>query len=223
MIKLSRAADAKFFYVSALILIPCVFLCVARYESGSSLALEFLAVLVVMLLGSFVEIPVYTLPTARPKYTERELALIKKMFGVVVEGGMKGKNSVVTLNIGGFVLPVAFSAYLLRKCPPLEVATLTLLIIILTYFISEMTGGVGVTVPSYVGIFAIPLGFLLCQENAAPLIFTSAILGILVGVVFRILALEEEDEGSAFLSVGGAGNFPAIFIIGLLSLLISCF
>jgi len=220
--KFSRAADARFLYTSALILLPCALFCIAKYGSGSSLELKFLTVLIAMLLGSFIEVPVYTLTTKSPKFTEKELELLKKIFGVVTaEGGGKKQSSTVTLNLGGFFLPVAFSIYLMRECPALEVATLTLLITVITFFISETTGGVGVVVPSYAGIFAIPMGFILCRESAAPLIFTSATLGIILGVTFKLLSLKEGEESSPLLSIGGAGNFPAIFIIGLLTLLVA--
>lgn len=224
-LKFSRAADARFLYTSALILLPCALLCIVKYGSGSSLELKFLTVLIAMLLGSFIEVPVYTLTTKSPKFTEKELELLKKIFGVVTAegGGGRKHSSTVTLNLGGFFLPVAFSIYLMRECPVLEVATLTLLITVITFFISETTGGVGVVVPSYAGIFAIPMGFILCRESVAPLIFTSATLGIILGVTFKLLSLKEGEEGSPLLSIGGAGNFPAIFIIGLLTLLVACF
>ncbi|MHC1580048.1 MAG: DUF1614 domain-containing protein [Candidatus Alkanophagales archaeon] len=54
------------------------------------------------------------------------------------------------------------------------------------------------------------------------MIFASATLGIILGVAFKLLSLREGEEGSPLISIGGAGNFPAIFIMGLLTLLITC-
>jgi len=135
----------------------------------------------------------------------------------------------VTLNMGGFIIPLFFSFYLLLSYSALllEVAMSVLLMTLFSYMLSEVKAGVGITVPSYVGIFAIPLGFILAaplelplETTARLLIFAPAIFGILLGVLIRLVTLPKEKVGSAFFNIGGIGSFHSIYLISLLALLI---
>ena len=227
MRKIVNKPDLKLFVFYGIILIPTFFLC---YERN----LPFFFVIVVMLLTSVIEIPIYKFRTKKPGYSELEAMRIGEFYGVPVLEEMQEDNervykTTVTLNMGGFIIPLFFSFYLLISYPAflLEMVMSLLLMTIFSYMLSEVKGGVGIVIPSYVGIFAIPLGLILVAPVGLPvdniagvLIFVPAIFGILLGMLIRLAALSEEKEGSAFFNIGGIGSFHPIYLISLLALLI---
>ncbi|MCK4476028.1 MAG: DUF1614 domain-containing protein [Methanophagales archaeon] len=227
MRKIVNKPDLKLFVFYGLVLIPTFFLC---YERN----LSFFFVIVAMLLTSVIEIPICKFRTRKPEYSKLEAMCIGEFYGVPIAEEMQEDNeraykTRVTLNMGGFIIPLFFSFYLLLSYPTLllEVAMPILLMTIFSYMLSEVKGGVGIVIPSYVGIFAIPLGLVLAAPLGLPLesiarllIFVPAIFGILLGMLIRLATLPEEQVGSAFFNIGGIGSFYSIYLISLLALLI---
>ena len=227
MRKIVNKPDLKRFVFYGLVLIPTFFLC---YERN----LSFFIVIVAMLLTSVIEIPIYKFRTKKPGYSEAEAMRIGEFYGVPVTEEMQKDNertykTTVTLNMGGFIIPLFCSFYLLisYRAFLLEAVMSLLLMTIFSYMLSEVKGGVGIVIPSYVGIFAIPLGLILAASLELPLeniagvlIFVPAIFGILLGMLIRLATLPEEKVGSAFFNIGGIGSFHSIFLISLLALLI---
>jgi uncharacterized membrane protein len=229
MRRIVNEPDLKLFVFYGLLLIPTFFLCC---EKGN---LPFFFVVAVMLLTSIIEIPVYRTRTKKPEYSEREAMRMGEFYGVPVaeemqKDGERMYKTRITLNLGGFIVPLFFSALLLlRACksyhaPVLEVAIAVLLMTLFSFMLSEVKGGVGIIVPGYVGIFAIPLGLVIAPEElrnvAELLIFAPAIFGILLGILIRLATLRKEEVGSAFFNIGGIGSFPSIIHISFLALLI---
>ena len=93
--------------------------------------------------------------------------------------------------------------------------------------VSEVKGGVGILVPNYVGLFAIPIGPILAppglpiDQIAMVLIFVPAIFGILIGMLVRLITLRKEEVGSAFFNIGGTGSFYTVYLISFLTLMIA--
>ena len=222
----------KSFVFYGLLLIPTFFLC---YENN----FVFFVVLIAMLLTSVIEIPVYVFITKKPEYSDKEAKCMGEIYGVPVleemqsDSGMSYKTR-ITLNLGGFIIPVSFTFYLVfafcqvgsYPLPLLELTMCSFLIVLFTYMLSVVKGGVGILVPNYVGIFAIPLGFVLAPSGlpiaavAGLLIFVPAIIGIIVGMLILLVSRPIEEEGSAFYNIGGIGSFHTIYLISFLALLI---
>ncbi len=199
----------------------------------------FFIVIIAMLLTSVIEIPVLSIRTKKPGYSEKEAICIGEIYGVPIVEEMQRNNerrykTRITLNMGGFIIPLFFSSYLMfyaylmksYPLPLLEVAMSTILMTLFSYMLSEVKGGVGIIVPNYVGIFAIPLGLILAPsglplENIAGLlIFAPAIFGILFGMLITLITLPKEEVGSAFFNIGGIGSFHSIYLISFLALII---
>jgi uncharacterized membrane protein len=136
--------------------------------------------------------------------------------------------------MGGFIIPVCFSFYLLLSFKPtesyslplLEVAMATILMALIVYMVSEVKGGVGIVIPNYAGLFAIPLGFLLAPPElpleliVEVLIFVPAIFGILLGMLITLITMHREELGSAFFNLGGIGSFYTAYLISFLALVL---
>ena len=235
MRKIVNKPQVKPLVFFGLLLIPTVFLCCEKAFDERSV---FFIVLLVMLLTSIIEIPVYTVRTKKPEYSEKEARCLGEIYGVSIVEEMETDTerrykTRITLNMGGFIIPLFFSFYLLLffdmesyPLPLLEVTMTTLLMTLISYMLSEVKGGVGIIVPNYVGIFAIPLGLILAPSGlplakiAELLIFAPAIFGILLGMLITLITLPREEVGSAFFNIGGIGSFYTIYLISFLALII---
>ncbi|UZE92758.1 MAG: DUF1614 domain-containing protein [Methanosarcinales archaeon] len=209
------------------ILPPLLYLCYTG-EIGSALGLDsylLFVLLVAMLVFSVLEIPVFRLKTRKPNYTGGEARLLGELYSVPVEeelstGSPSVYNTKITLNIGGFVLPLLLAFYVVSLAPFLETLSVALIMILSTHFLSRLEAGVGIIVPSYVVLISIPFALILAPGNVGSVILVGGVLGILIGMMTLLYPIE---EGSAFLNLGGVGSFEAIYITVLLAVILSFF
>ena len=236
MRKIVNKPQAKPLVFYGLLLIPTLFLCCDQNVGRSTI---FFIVILAMLLTSVIELPIHTMRTKKPDYSEREARAIGGIYGVPIVEEMqtdaeKRYKTRITLNLGGFIIPLLFSFYLLFSLnqmesyplPVLEVTMATLLMTLISYMITEVKGGVGIIVPNYAGLFAIPIGMILAPSGlpleliVEVLIFVPAIFGILLGMLITVITLPREEVGSAFFNLGGIGSFYTIYLISFLALII---
>lgn len=130
---------------------------------------------------------------------------------------------IVAMNVGGGLVPVAFSMYLLshNPLPPLIVALAIGLQSVICYLASRPVRGVGIGMPLLVApLSAALIAMLLLPEHSAPLAYICGTLGVLVGAdILRLGAVRE--LGVPVASVGGAGTFDGIFITGIVAALLA--
>lgn len=236
MRKIVNKPQVKPLVFYGLLLIPTVFLC---YDGNFGKNSVFFVVILAMLLTSVIEVPILRVRTKKPDYSDKEARCISEIYGVDIVEEMqadaeKRYKTRITLNLGGFIIPLLFSFYLLLffnpmesyPLPLLEVAMATVLIALISYMVSEVKGGVGIIVPNYVGLFAIPLGLMLAPSElpltliTEVLIFVPAIFGILLGMLITLVTLPKDEVGSAFFNIGGIGSFYAIYLISFLAQII---
>jgi len=236
MRKIVNKPQVKPLVFYGLLLVPTVVLCGSQDFEKS---FGFFIVVLAMLLTSFIEIPILMIRTKKPEYSEHEARCISELYGVpVLEELQKDPErryrTRITLNMGGFIIPFVFSLYLLRffdpaneyALPLLEIGLITLLVALITFMVTEVKAGVGIIVPSYAGLFAIPLGLLLAPPDlplalvARLLIFVPAIFGILLAMAIALVTLPRREVGSAFFNLGGVGSFYSIYLISFLAFLL---
>ncbi len=150
-------------------------------------------VLLVSLLGSYVNIPLFSLPAA-------------------------SGPTVVAINVGGGLLPVVLSLYLfvrsgLRKRMLLGTAVVSVLV----YHLARIVPGAGVAVPMLVPpLAAAGIALLLAFRRAPPVAYVAGSMGTLIGADLlnlpRIAAV-----GAPVVSIGGAGTFDGIFLTGIVA------
>jgi uncharacterized membrane protein len=83
--------------------------------------------------------------------------------------------------------------------------------------------GIGIALPILIpSIAAGVVALLLARRQAAPLAYVSGSLGTLVGT--DLLNLDKlQGLGAPVASIGGAGTFDGIFLVGILAVLIASF
>jgi uncharacterized membrane protein len=180
-----------------------------------------------ILFTSLIEVPILRIRTKRPNYTKDAAELIREIYDVPVEEEMPDAltyNSSVTLNVGGFILPILLAAYIiLSSSVVLEIIIVSLVMIIATYMLSEIRNGIGVIVPAHVSLSAPLIAFIVAPSEAiAAVILASGVIGISIGIIARLFGMKE-DEGSAFFNIGGVGSFDAVYVCVILSMLASFF
>jgi len=180
-----------------------------------------LAVLLGTLLGSAVNLPVAEL---RPEAMVTEKVV--NFFGMryVVPVVEQWPRTVIAVNVGGAIIPVVVSIYLLVK-NKLYVRGL-IAVAIVTFVVHELAypvRGIGISVPTLVPpIVAAVAAMILAWRDAPPLAYIAGCLGTLIGA--DLLNLDKiQGLGAPIASIGGAGTFDGIFLTGIFAVLLSPF
>ena len=132
-------------------------------------------------------------------------------------------RTLVAVNVGGGVIPVAFSVYLFTH-NPLGVIDLVLgtgVVVLVSHLASRPVPGRGINIPILVApIAAAAVALMLEPENSAPLAYIAGTLGVLIGA--DLLRLRDVLRlGAPIASIGGAGTFDGVFITGIVAVLLA--
>jgi uncharacterized membrane protein len=168
-------------------------------------------ILFLMLVGSLVNIP---LTKRRLVYSEKS-----NFFGFFKETKISGEG--IFINLGGGVIPFLLSIYFLSKVPLEPVLIAAILMIVVCNFYSRVVPGRGISIPLLIPpVFSVFFALILSPQFVAPTAFISGVFGILIGA--DILNLRKVQRLSpSFLSIGGAGVFDGIFLVGIVSAILA--
>jgi uncharacterized membrane protein len=128
--------------------------------------------------------------------------------------------TVLAVNVGGAIIPVCLSLYLLVKHRLFLLGALgTLLVAAVCHFLAQPVAGFGIALPIFVPIIATAIiAIALSRRRAAPLAYISGSLGVLIGADLLNLGAVQ-SLGAPVASIGGAGTFDGIFVTGLMAVL----
>jgi len=133
------------------------------------------------------------------------------------------ERTVIAANVGGCVVPILFSLYLLMS-GAVEIAPALLgigIIAAASRFLSTPIYGIGIGMPLIVApVLAVLVALLLGAEHRAPLAYVAGTTGVLIGA--DLLRLPDVARmGAPMASIGGAGTFDGIFLTGVLAVLLA--
>ncbi|SRR5712691_5006227 len=156
-------------------------------------------VLLLSLVGSHFNIPLYSVT-------------------VPVEPGV----TVVAINVGGALLPLLLSLYLLfhfRMYVRMLVGVVVVAVIV--HGLARIVPGVGIAVPMFIPpLVAAGVGLILSFRRAPPVAYVAGSMGTLIGA--DLLNLPRVAElGAPVVSIGGAGTFDGVFLTGIIAGLIT--
>lgn len=164
-----------------------------------------------MLIASAINIPL----------TKKKMVYVEEptFFGLFRTPKLRASG--IAINLGGAVIPILLSIYFLSKVPLEPVLIATLLMILVSKILARPVPGRGIAIPAIIPpIFAVLFAWSLAPQFMAPCAFISGVLGILIGA--DILNLRKARKiGPGLLSIGGAGVFDGIFLIGIISALLA--
>ncbi len=187
-----------------------------------------LAVVLLMLLGSFVTIPVYRIRRDIIRVPQDD----SSVFDVCVPcASGQVWDTTISLNLGGAVIPLCVSLYMVYQAIQITgtflffmVCAGITIVAIITFVSTRLLAFTGIQVPLLIpGLTALLAGLLLAGGiglTAAVTAFVSGVIGVLLGGnianLYRIKDLETRE-----VSIGGAGTFGSVFICCMLPALIA--
>ncbi len=176
--------------------------------------------LLVTLAGSMINLPLFSVRAEAPAEEPAEERL-RRFFGLPSQP-FTGRT-IVAVNVGGAVTPVAFSLYLIAHNPldPAQIVLAVGAVAAIAFLTSTPLPGVGISMPFLVApLAAAAVAVLLSPDHAAPLAYIGGTVGVLVGAdLLRLGAIRK--LGAPVASIGGAGTFDGIFLTGLLAVLLA--
>ena len=171
------------------------------------------------LMGSLINIPVYHKEIEYYEAVDEFTSIFTRFFGIKVPLVQK---RIIALNLGGAILPGLLCLYLLFRVDLNSVVMATGVTTIFSYLLSRPVKGVGIVIPAFIPPIIAALAALIFadRESAPAVAYISGVLGILIGA--DLLRLHQIKRlGLSFLSIGGAGVFDGIFIVGIIAVLLA--
>jgi len=207
-----------FIFLALLILIEIGVLGYAYQRLGIKQRYAF-ALLLLSLLGSYVNIPVYQLPP-ETLYRGGQVTF----FGVrhVIPFVTNWPGTIIAVNLGGAFIPAVLSIYLLVKNRLFFRGPLSIFIVAaIVHQVAHPVRGMGIAEPIFMPpLAAAGAALLISRRFAAALAYISGSLGTLIGA--DLLNLKNlQGLGAPVASIGGAGTFDGIFMTGILAVLLA--
>jgi uncharacterized membrane protein len=174
-----------------------------------------IGVLLLSLLGSYINIPIAYLP-------ERNIttAAVVTYFGIpyVIPLVRAAPATVLAVNVGGAVIPTVLSLYLMARNHLYRLSLGGIALVACACFLlAKPEPGLGIAEPIFVPTLVTALvAVTLSRRHAGALAYICGSLGTLVGADLLNLG-KIRGLGAPVASIGGAGTFDGIFVIGLLS------
>ncbi len=205
-------------FLTLLILIEVNVLAYAYQKMGINRHYIF-ALLLLSLLGSYVNIPIYQLPAE-----EIRSGGMVSFFGVpyVIPLVTEWPGTVIAINLGGAVIPTIISFYLIIKNRLFLYGLLgTAIAAVIFHRLAHPVPGVGIAVPVLVpAIVALVIALFFSWQRAPALSYIVGTLGTLIGADLTNLG-KLQGLGAPVASIGGAGTFDGIFLTGILAVLLA--
>ena len=170
------------------------------------------------LFGSAINLPLVRITAEAPAEPPPPLPAWLQPLQIPFEG-----TTLIAVNLGGCIIPVAFSAYLMahNPLPFIEILSAIAIVSLVSYRLSRPIPRLGIAMPVLVAPFTAALTALLINaEHAAPLAYISGTLGVLIGADLLRLG-DIRKMGTPLASIGGAGTFDGIFITGIVAALLA--
>ncbi len=169
------------------------------------------------LIGSFINIPIAELGPQQMISGEIDFYGMHYVIPLVNPAG-----TIIAVNVGGAVIPVLLSIYLLAKYDLWGRGLLaTAIVTVICHHLATPVRGVGIAEPVFVPPIATAItAVLISRQYAGPLAYISGSLGVLIGADLLNLG-KVQGLGAPVASIGGAGTFDGIFLTGVIAVLLA--
>jgi len=193
------------------------------FERTGFTRLQFLVILGVALLGSYIDIPIWRFKQTKPTVVIQEVRAFWVTYRIP-QYVRQQVNTVIAVNVGGAMVPLVVTAILLHEHPDIWLGALvaTLLTAAVVHLVAQVVEGVGIVAPTFLPpiaavFFSLPFG----MTDLAITAYIAGTLGTLIGADLSNLRKVAEQGGAHVASIGGAGKFDGIFLTGIVAVLIA--
>lgn len=170
------------------------------------------------LVGSVINIPI-----SRRKVVYEQQAQPSFPFSLFYYIPPRVREQVLAVNVGGALVPTGFSIYylLLTRAPIWQTVVATIVVAVIAKLVARPRPGIGIVMPVLVPpLLAVALALLLARHNAPPVAYVSGTMGTLIGAdLLNFPAIRR--LGPHMVSIGGAGVFDGIFLVGIVAALLA--
>lgn len=193
------------------------------FEKIGFTRLEFAVLLLGTLIGSSVDIPLYKVKSLVPIVVVESVRAYGMTYRIP-RRAMQVVSTTIAVNLGGGVIPILVSIYLLASHPVswLPDALVGILVTsVLVHLIARRVDGVGIVTPALLPpLFAAVTAYILMPGQPAVLAYVCGTLGCLIGADLSNLG-HADQSGAAMESIGGAGTFDGIFLTGIMAVVLA--
>jgi uncharacterized membrane protein len=174
------------------------------------------SLLLLSLIGSMINIPVYTAEGQQVEY-------------YYFSRRLDSRKTRVYLNLGGCIIPIGISAYILSCRFTVGIFASAVITAIAVAVVSKMFArivpGMGIAMPMFIPPIASAIvagisgSIFTIEEGMFIASYAGGVIGVLVGA--DILNLKKVIRiGAPKISIGGAGTFDGIFLTGIFSVML---
>jgi uncharacterized membrane protein len=170
------------------------------------------------LIGSLINIPVSVKEATIIPPAQNHLSFLSHPFGMPDVP----TKQIIAINLGGCIIPLLLCLYLLPKAAPLPTFFATAVSVLVCFKLARVVPGMGIRIPAFIPpLVAVILAYLFCPSgvNRIPVAYISGVMGVLIGA--DILNLTQMGSYPGVMSIGGAGVFDGIFLVGIFSVLLA--
>lgn len=179
-------------------------------------------------IGAGINVPLITVESEVPMVREKVVRWFGMVYRIPVVEQIHNKTT-IAINVGGGLIPILVSVYLLLQFPqtlPYALAG-SAIVAFATHAVARPIKGVGIATPIFIppltaALSAILLTSAFCPASYECLFVTAyvgGVIGTLVGAdLFNLGRIAE--LGAPVASIGGAGTFDGIFLSGIIAVLI---
>ncbi|HOK80830.1 MAG TPA: DUF1614 domain-containing protein [bacterium] len=194
-----------------LVVLPIQAVRIALEKIGLSPAVAFF-VLLASLVGSFINIPLAV------KTPDGFVPAFSYFGGFLTD--VPHDVSVIAINVGGAIVPLCLCLYLIPKARFLPLFFATIISALICHKLAKVVPGIGVQLPAFIPpIVAVFLAFLFSPGNKIPVAYISGVCGVLIGA--DLMNLGNLGDFAGMMSIGGAGVYDGIFLVGIISALLA--
>ncbi len=171
------------------------------------------AVLVLTLIGSQVNVPLYRVTVDGP-VSPRVRAGARDVRTTFAPP----RTTLVAINVGGALIPILVSIYLVaRTGMVVRMALATVIVAGIVHHLARIVPGAGIAVPMLAPpLAAAAVALILAFRRAPPVAYVAGSMGALIGAdlmnLHRLAAI-----GAPVVSIGGAGTFDGVFLTGIIA------
>lgn len=191
----------------------------AAYEKLGMSHRAISGLLMLTIFGSYINVPVGSI-AAEGLIHDRIIVFDGMKY--VVPHVQAACRTIIAVNLGGAVIPILLSAYLLWRLGGfLPALAATVVVSAVVYRFSRLVPGVGIAVPTFIpGVVAATLAVILDRKRSASVAYVAGTIGCLVGAdILNLGALSRLQAPIA--SIGGAGTFDGVFVSGIIAVLLA--
>jgi uncharacterized membrane protein len=177
------------------------------------------------LVGSYINIPLTRIESGALHRAE-----VINSFGVRyrVPTGYAAGSTILAINVGGAVVPVLVSLYVMLVQPGVIVpgAIGVVIVALAVHRFARPVPGMGIATPMFIppivaALTALVLtGIITGGAHADAVAFVSGVLGTLIGADLMNLN-QLRTLGAPVASIGGAGTFDGVFLTGIVAVLLA--